>query len=92
MKPKPIVTTPHIVAALDGPSPRYICRDSKHGHWVVTTDHQKATPFESEADARKAAADYGRMAARNHFTRPGEWRAYAVTARFIFSELLPQPA
>jgi hypothetical protein len=92
VKPKPIVTNTFVVAALDGPTPRYLCRDRRHGHWVVTIDHRKAMTFPSEREAARAAADYGRMTTKHFFTRPGDWRAYAVSTRLTFAEASAEAA
>lgn len=92
MKLKPLVTNAYIVAAFDGPRPCYLCRDSRHGHWVVTTDHQKATAFASEQEAVDAAADYLRLGYGKHHARPGDWRAFAVTTRLTFAEVLSAAA
>lgn len=92
MKLKPIVTTCHVVAAFDGPVPRYLCRDTKHGHWVVTTDQQKASQFATGAEALAAAADYLRLGFGLHHTRPADWKAYAVTTRTTFVEMVAEPA
>lgn len=92
MKPKPLVTHAYVVAAFEGPAPRYLCRDSRHGHWVVTTDHQKATAFASEREAVEAAASYVRLGFDKHHARPGAWRAFAVTTRLTFAEVLSAAA
>lgn len=92
MKPKPIVTTSYVAATFDGPAPRYLCRDTRHGHWVVTTDHQKAAPFATGRDAAAAAADYTRLGYGNVHCRPGSWRAYELTTRLTFTELTTEAA
>jgi hypothetical protein len=92
MKPKPIVTNTYIVAAFDGAAPRYLCRDSRHGHWVVTGDERKAATFAAQAEAVEAAADYLRLGFGLSHTRPGNWRAYAVTKRLTFAEVLSEAA
>lgn len=93
MKPKPITSSGYVVAAFDGPRPRFLCRDSKHGHWVVTLELQKATCFGSEAEAVAAAADYRRLDHGRLHVAPGTWRAYAVSTKTTFAEVeAEQPA
>lgn len=86
VKPKPLVTSCFIVAALDGPDPRFLGRDSLHRHWVVATDHRKATPFATQAEAIAAADDWRRLGYGRHHTRPGDWRAYAMSTKLTFAE------
>lgn len=87
MTPKPITSTTYVVAAFDGARPRFLCRDSRHGHWVVTVDQQKASQFATPNQAVDAASDYRRLGFGRHHSRDGDWRAFAVTMRLAFSEV-----
>ncbi|MBV9996297.1 MAG: hypothetical protein JO127_13915 [Caulobacteraceae bacterium] len=59
--PKPTTTETYIIAAFDQDRPRYVYRDRKHGHLVVTLDQAKAHPFESLAEAELECARYQRQ-------------------------------
>jgi hypothetical protein len=82
--PKPLLAVSWIVAAFDGARPRFLCR-SRQGHWVVTTDLDKAQPFEP-ADAYLAMADFRRQSEGHLHAAAGDWRVYQATTRTTFME------
>lgn len=76
------MTTALVVAAFDGPSTRFLCKDAKRGYWVSTPDIERAQRFEGEANAREALADW------DPFIRQyggGDWRVYEMTNRISFA-------
>lgn len=86
MRPKPIVKTGFVVACFDGEQPRFLCRDRKHGHYVVTTDAAVALSFEDEGDADEAREEAGRVSLNSPWVRGGAWRTWRMASRFSFED------
>jgi hypothetical protein len=87
MKPKPIIKAGFVVACFDG-DPRFLCRDAKHGHYVVTLDPAKALTFADEADADEARRRASRIL-NSAWTRAGSWRTYRANSKITFTEARP---
>jgi hypothetical protein len=86
MKPKPILKTGYIIACFEGDQPRFVCKDRKHGHYVVTTDPAHALTFEDEADADEAR-EAVRRAFNSGWSRQGAWRTYRMNSKTTFDEV-----
>ena len=87
--PRPITDTSWIVARFGSERPRFLCRDQKHGHWVVVTTPDRALKFPDEAAARAALIDFQvrGLAAHAHDPR-GDWLVYEASTRTSFSPAL----
>ena len=80
--PKPVVSSALVVAAFDGQSPRFLCKDARRGHWVTTDDLGRAQRFDHEAAARGAIAAYAPIARQYG---GGDWRLWRMTSRTTFA-------
>jgi hypothetical protein len=82
--PTPLLDVRWVVAALDGPMHRFLCKGSR-GHWVVTMDFDKAAGFEI-AEAFEALEAYRTQVGQHHHSAGGDWRVYQASTRTRFAE------
>jgi hypothetical protein len=87
MKPKPFLKTGFVIACFDGDPPRFVCKDRKHGHYVVTTDPAHALAFKDEADAHEAREAALRAFNSAWSSRQGTWRTYRMNSKTTFEEM-----
>jgi hypothetical protein len=83
MKPKPIMRSGYVVASFDRTT-RFLCRDKKHGHHVVTLVAASALVFDEEPEATEALATYRRLQGANYH---GAWAVYRMNSKMTFEEM-----
>jgi hypothetical protein len=84
MKPKPTIKTGFVIACFEGAQPKFMCKDSKRGHYVVTLNQNAAMVLDDETDAVKALAEFERS---QGWLRAGSWRPYLMNSKTTFQEV-----
>ena len=83
--PPVLSSTGWVVGCFDGEHPRFLCRDARHGHWVVATDPARALKFADVQHASRALADYeGRGHERHRLAPGGSWAVFETAQRTSF--------
>jgi hypothetical protein len=85
VKPKPIIKTGYLIACFSGDRPRYLCKDRKHGHYVVTLDDRSGLTFDDLADAQGALDDYQRS---QGFNRDLAWSVYRMNSKITLDPIV----
>jgi hypothetical protein len=84
MKPKPTIKTGYVLACFEGAQPKFVCKDSKRGHYVVTLNQNAAMVLDDETDAVSALAAFERS---QGWLRAGSWRPYRMNTKSTFEEV-----